>query len=243
MFLAFTEFIRRIPYLREQYLSKNLPLPAYIYVVETPLHLPPRQVTQRKISRRGILVLLGGISLICGLNAALLLLGVWAPFSKPVSLGAMHGSLMVFGFLGTLISLERAQALAEKRRIWPYLAPFLLGFGAILLAFSPLFPASLVAAAIARILIAEGAFAFLAVCIGLYLRAPHMLLAAQILSSVAFAAASLLVFVASFENIVPLLSAYILITIGAERAELAQLTMGKRAIPTLMVFSSVFLLV
>lgn len=57
-----------------------------------------------------------------------LLLGVWAgllrfgwnlPQGRP-SLIALHGPLIVFGFLGTVISLERAVAL---RRSWGYLAP------------------------------------------------------------------------------------------------------------------------
>ena len=45
----------------------------------------------------------------------------------------LHGPLMVSGFLGTLIGLERAVALG---RGWTYLAPFLTGVGAIMLLIS-----------------------------------------------------------------------------------------------------------
>ncbi len=41
-----------------------------------------------------------------------------------------HGPLMVGGFLGTVIGLERAVALGKP---WPYAAPLLTGIGAILL--------------------------------------------------------------------------------------------------------------
>lgn len=52
------------------------------------------------------------------------------PVPHPVQPMA-HGPLMVCGFLGTLISLERAVAL---RRAWAYLAPLLTGAGGLLLA-------------------------------------------------------------------------------------------------------------
>src|SRR5690625_5162317 len=82
-------------------------------------------------ARAGRLALLatGGVSMLAGLNAALLLLGVDAPVAGQ-QLPMLHGMLMMLGFLGTLISLERAVAL---RQVWGYLAPGLLGAGAILL--------------------------------------------------------------------------------------------------------------
>src|SRR5699024_11993338 len=67
--------------------------------------------------------------MLAGLDAALLLLGVWAPVSTE-NLPDLHGVLMVFGFLGTVIALERAVALAKPAG---FLAPGLLGLGAIAL--------------------------------------------------------------------------------------------------------------
>lgn len=69
---------------------------------------------------------------------ALLLLGLWAGLSRlgwPLTLAgpgltAAHGPLMICGFLGTLISLERAVAL---RHWWGYAAPAITAAGALAL--------------------------------------------------------------------------------------------------------------
>jgi hypothetical protein len=69
------------------------------------------------------------LALLAAMWAGLLRMGwVWPPL-RP-SLAAMHGPLMVSGFVGTLIGLERAVAL---RRDWCYLSPLLTGLGGILL--------------------------------------------------------------------------------------------------------------
>ena len=64
-----------------------------------------------------------------GLNAALVAVGVWAP-APADHLPSVHGMVMVLGFMGTLIALERAQAL---RQTWAYLAPALLACGGLAL--------------------------------------------------------------------------------------------------------------
>lgn len=87
----------------------------------------------------------------CGLDAALIRLGTLAPISHP-DLGSIHGILMVHGFLGTAICLERAVSLqagvgggitAQNTDVnsgaisgkvgtrWAYIAPFFAGAGAI----------------------------------------------------------------------------------------------------------------
>lgn len=65
------------------------------------------------------LLALGLASLFFGVWAGLLRFG-WALPTGRANLIELHGPLMVFGFLGTVISLERAVAL---RRSWGYLAP------------------------------------------------------------------------------------------------------------------------
>lgn len=65
------------------------------------------------------LLLLGLAALFCGVWAGLLRFG-WSLPQGRVNLIELHGPLMVFGFLGTVVSLERAVAL---RRPWGYLAP------------------------------------------------------------------------------------------------------------------------
>ena len=75
------------------------------------------------------LLALGLGSLACGVWAGLLRLGWGLPHGR-ANLIELHGPLMVFGFLGTVISLERAVAL---RRAWGYLAPAGTVAGAALL--------------------------------------------------------------------------------------------------------------
>lgn len=75
------------------------------------------------------------------MGMACLAAGVWGglvrlPLNLPLPGGnanwiTFHGPLMVCGFLGTLIGLERAVGL---RGYWPYLAPLFTGLGAILVA-------------------------------------------------------------------------------------------------------------
>lgn len=169
------------------------------------------------------LVLLAGVSLLTGLNAGLLRLGVWAPVAS-TRLGDLHGPVMVLGFMGSLIALERAQAL---RNPLAYLAPALLAAGSLaLIAGAPLL--------LGKLLLLDGALAFTAVAIALWRRAPLGLVAAQAVGTAFAALAAGLWLVTDLAVILPLLAAFLVIMIASERAELAQLTMGRRAVPALL---------
>jgi hypothetical protein len=72
-------------------------------------------------------LLTGGIALLAGVDAALLLLGLSAPVVT-VRLAEVHGPLMVFGFVGTVVVLERAVA---TRRWWAFFSPALFGLGGL----------------------------------------------------------------------------------------------------------------
>ena len=75
------------------------------------------------------LLALGLLALLAGMWGGLLRLGwSWPILAAPLPMA--HGPLMVSGFLGTLISLERAVALGRR---WAYTAPLLAGAGALLL--------------------------------------------------------------------------------------------------------------
>lgn len=78
--------------------------------------------------RRVPLIALAAVSLFAGLWGGLLLLGLGLP-SRGGDLAAMHGPLVVFGFLGTLVSLERAVALG---RGWVYTAPLASAAGSLI---------------------------------------------------------------------------------------------------------------
>lgn len=69
------------------------------------------------------------ISLLAALWAGLLRIG-WQWPTLNSSLSSLHGPLMVSGFLGTLIGLERAVALRQR---WCFASPLLIGLGGLLL--------------------------------------------------------------------------------------------------------------
>jgi len=72
---------------------------------------------------------LGILALLGALIGGVVRLG-WL-LAAPAALSAFHGPLMVAGFLGTMISLERAVAV---ERVWAYAAPVATGVGALALA-------------------------------------------------------------------------------------------------------------
>lgn len=75
------------------------------------------------------MLLLAMLALVVGVLAGLARLTVEVPVFAASQAGA-HGALMIAAFLGAVISLERAVALA---RGWPYLAPLCAGLGGLAL--------------------------------------------------------------------------------------------------------------
>ena len=75
------------------------------------------------------LMALGMVALLAALWGGLLRLGWDWPSVRP-TLPIAHGPLMISGFLGTLIGLERAVALGQR---WTYAGPTLTGLGALAL--------------------------------------------------------------------------------------------------------------
>lgn len=174
---------------------------------------------RRRPSLRLVWMLPAGLSLLAGLDAALLLVGLPAPVTTS-RLPETHGMLLVVGFIGTLIALERATAL---KRWYGYLAPALLGIGGILLVTDP------VPLAVAKAVLVAGATAFTAVYIPLWLRRYDPGLLVQLLATgFALAATVLWLGGVDFARLLPWLLAFIVLTIAAERVELA-ITLGPRA--------------
>lgn len=73
------------------------------------------------------LMALAGLLLLAGIWAGLVRLG-WDLYPLTQNLPISHGPLMVIGFLGTLIGLERAVALGRR---WPYGVPVFSGLAAL----------------------------------------------------------------------------------------------------------------
>ncbi|WP_211217937.1 hypothetical protein [Microbacterium luticocti] len=181
---------------------------------------------RRGPSWRLIWILPAGLSLLAGLDAALLLLGVPAPVSA-ARLPDVHGMLMVLGFVGTLIALERATALA---RWYGFVAPALLGLGGIALL------ADAVPLVVAKAVLAAGAAAFVALYVPLWRRQYDAALLTQLLGAGLALTGSLLWLAgAGMDRVLPWLIGFVVLTIAAERVELARITMGPNAGPRLLV--------
>lgn len=163
---------------------------------------------------RAALIACGGLCMLAGLDAALLLLGLPAPI-RTDRLGQMHGILMVLGFLGTVISLERSVAL---RRRWGYLSPAALAVGALL----TLSPAPVL---LGQLVLLAGAVLLVAVYAALWQRAHDAVVLAQLVGAVLAAVAVAVWIRTDVPTVLVLLSGFIVVTIAAERVELARLTL------------------
>lgn len=126
---------------------------------------------------------------------------------------------MVVGFLGTVIALERATAL---RRSWANWSPALIGVGAAAL----LTPA----APVVGIMLVTAGFAVLVlVQVALWRRSREPTLLVQILATVLATGAAALLSQLDIAALVPMLVAFLVLTIAAERAELARVQMPSSA--------------
>jgi len=82
------------------------------------------------------LIITALLALMAAMWAGLLRLGLDLP-PLDANLPILHGPLMINGFLGLVIGLERAVALVARRTYWPYLSPLCLAVGCVVVFFSP----------------------------------------------------------------------------------------------------------
>lgn len=177
------------------------------------------EVARHRTLRRLPFLLPGGVALLAGLDAALMLIGLPAPVDL-ARLPEVHGMLLVLGFVGTLIALERAVALSRPAG---YLAPALLGAGGLLL----VSPAPLWAG---RTLLLSGAAALTLLYVPLWRRQRDDAVLVQALGAVlAAGAAALWLGGVTVAALLPWLVGFIVLTIAGERLELARLAMGPGA--------------
>ncbi|WP_372635562.1 hypothetical protein [Fodinibius sp.] len=155
------------------------------------------------------LLIVAAIGLLTGLHAGLVRLGFLAGTASAISPMA-HGPLMVNGFLGTLIGLERAAAL---EKMWAYMAPVLLGISTILVLSGFMVPA--------KLLFIAGSFFLLAIMLYLYNMQPvahHLIMA---LGAAALLVGNILfLFDPPIFNLVAWWAGFPLLTIFGERLEL-----------------------
>lgn len=165
-------------------------------------------------------LLVGGvISLITGLWGGLVLLGLDVPLPRS-SFAAQHGVLMSLGFLGTLISLERAVALGRR---WGYAAPALAGTGGIVCALGADLPG--------RLLLTLAGGWLVAVYVMLVARRGGRDVWIQAAGAVAWYGGGMLWLTGRpITDVVPWLAGFLVLTIIGERLELARIAFSRRAV-------------
>jgi hypothetical protein len=157
-------------------------------------------------------MILGMLALVGALWGGLLRLG-WTLSPPFLSSGAFHGPLMVSGFLGTLIGLERAVALGLR---WTYAVPFLTGLGALALVGGP--------DVIGRVLLSLGSAGLSVVSIFIVSRQPAPFTLTVGLGALAWLVGNIL-WLAGWPifRAVPWWIGFLVLTIAGERLEFSRL--------------------
>ena len=149
------------------------------------------------------------VSMACGTWLGLLRIGWALPLPWPDQLIA-HGPIMVSGFLGTLISLERAVALGSA---WGYAAPALVAAGALTL--------DLPVGPFGSLLITAGSIGLCAIFIPLVRRQPALFMLTMAVGALAWTIGNALWFSgAAIFRVVYWWLVFLVLTIAGERLEL-----------------------
>ncbi|SRX93814.1 hypothetical protein [Candidatus Methylomirabilis oxyfera] [Mycobacterium shimoidei] len=157
------------------------------------------------------------VSLLTGLWAGLLRLGLAIPTGQPGLVGA-HGPLMVLGFLGTLIALERAVALGAA---WAYAAPAAAGAGGFAVVLG-------VPGGLGQLLLTAGGLVLIGVFVAVH-RIQASLHNVVLASGAACWVVSGVLWLAGWAipQFAPWLVAFLVLTIAGERLELSRLVGAK----------------
>jgi len=160
--------------------------------------------------RAGLLGL-AAIGLLAALFAALARVGWSLPLVSGAYVG-QHGALMVGGFLGALISLERAVALQRR---WPYAVPLVAGLGGLALVLGA--PAE-----VSRSLLSLAGLGLVAVFGLIYSLRPKLDSLVMALGAMAWLLGNL-VWLAGWPmyRVAPWWMAFLILTIAGERLELS----------------------
>lgn len=159
------------------------------------------------------LLALGFIALGLGILAGLSRIG-WSVYLPSAALPALHGALMVSGFFGIVIGLERAVALGRR---WAYLGPLASGLGTLLLVTGAPLPLGIACQTL-------GASVLLAATMALHRRQPALHTRILALGSGCWLAGNLLwAGNVPLAGITPWWMAFLVLTIAAERLELSRL--------------------
>lgn len=155
--------------------------------------------------------MLGFVALFAGAAAGLVRLA-WPMPTLAVSAAGLHGPLMVCGFFGVVIALERAVALS---RLWAYLGPLAAGLGTILA-----LAGALQWAAWFYVL---GGLVLLAASLDVFRRQAALFTLTLVLGALAWVVGSVLWATGmAVYQVVPWWMAFLILTIAGERLELSR---------------------
>ena len=160
---------------------------------------------------RFVFIFVAGISLLAALWTGMVRLG-WSLPVPAARFPSLHGPLMITGFLGTLIGLERAVALD---RYWPYGVPIFTALAtlAMIAGFAP----------IGALFAAMGSLLLTAVFVSLYRRYPSAHFITMTLSAVSWFLSNLLwLRGAPLYEIAPWWTGFLVLMIAGERLELSR---------------------
>lgn len=181
--------------------------------------MPSTTETRQWRPLRFLLLAAGAASLIVGLWGGLARIGVMLPGAMPQA-GERHGALMICGFFGTLISLERAVAL---RQTWAYAAPALSAAGALLLLIADAWQPSLFAFLAASVALTVGSGTIV-------VRQPALFTIGLTVAAAAWAIGTLTLLLGrSVPEAAGWWLAFLVLTIAAERLELSRVLAPARS--------------
>lgn len=158
------------------------------------------------------LLVVGMLCLLAGVLAGLARFDFDVPAMAQRQMGG-HAALMIAGFFGTVITLERAVAL---RRLWPYLAPLCAGLGGLALLIQPGADFS------ARLFCAAGVIFFAASSV-VYRQMPALFTATLLFGAGCLLLGNVLWFLQfEIDQILPFWMGFLVLTIAGERLELTR---------------------
>lgn len=159
------------------------------------------------------LLVIAMLTLVAALWAGLLRMAWLLPPIVP-GIGALHGPLMVCGFLGTVISLERAVAIGKR---WAYAAPLFCALGAIVLL-------TFLAPALGVLLFTLGSVGMVAIFYVIVRRQPALFTYLMACAALAWLVGNMIWLAGMPLSLVTLWwSAFLILTIVGERLELSRL--------------------
>ena len=173
-----------------------------------------------RMAQRMPMLFIGLLSMACGTWLGLARLGWNMPLPWQDQLIA-HGPLMVCGFLGTLISLERAVGFGAR---WGYAAPVLVAAGALMVDLGP-------AGAFGPLLITAGSVVVVAIFLVVWRRQPSLFVATMTIGALMWVAGNVQwLGGAAIFRVVFFWLAFLVLTIAGERLELNRVLRPTRTV-------------